>query len=394
VGGAWAFDSEASAGDTVPTLDSIERFMSPFEQAQLWQSPDYNQFHLNYENALPAPSNFGYAFGTLHDFDNALKARYGPWSSLASYVEEAQLQDYETQRAQFEAYIDHSTRSKAPSTGVVYWQLNKGWPTLLWDLYNYDYDEAGSYFGAKKANEPLHALYAYDDGTVALDNLGSATQRHLSVEANVYAIDGKLVNRKTRGGIKLTGQAVLTNVLRPTVPRATNPSTPAQTYFVELLLRHAGKLVNRNVYWFSTQRDLVNWKKTLGQPQASMKQFADFGALRNLPTARISVTAHTHPQPGTDGATDVTELTITNISSTKTVALFLRSDIRRGTGTGALAPGDNQVLPVVWSDNDTTLWPGESETLRATYRASDLDGQSPVATVFGWNVASVAVGAT
>jgi exo-1,4-beta-D-glucosaminidase len=160
------------------------------------------------------------------------------------------------------------------------------------------------------------------------------------------------------------------------------------------LLRHAGKLVNRNVYWFSTQRDLVNWKKTLGQPQASMKQFADFGALRNLPTARISVTAHTHPQPGTDGATDVTELTITNISSTKTVALFLRSDIRRGTGTGALAPGDNQVLPVVWSDNDTTLWPGESETLRATYRASDLDGQSPVATVFGWNVASVAVGAT
>jgi exo-1,4-beta-D-glucosaminidase len=29
VGGAWAFDSEASAGHTVPTLDSIGRFMSP-----------------------------------------------------------------------------------------------------------------------------------------------------------------------------------------------------------------------------------------------------------------------------------------------------------------------------------------------------------------------------
>ena len=36
----------------------------------------------------------------------------------------------------------------------MYWQVNKGWPTLLWDLYNEDGDQAGSYFGAKKANTP------------------------------------------------------------------------------------------------------------------------------------------------------------------------------------------------------------------------------------------------
>ena len=60
----------------------------------------------------------------------------------------------------------------------MYWQLNKGWPTLLWDLYNHDYDQAGSYFGAKKANEPVHVLYTYDDGTVSVDNLagGSAAR--------------------------------------------------------------------------------------------------------------------------------------------------------------------------------------------------------------------------
>jgi exo-1,4-beta-D-glucosaminidase len=152
VGGAWGFDSEASAGDTVPTLDSVRRFLSPLEQTELWQNPDYNQYHLNYEPGLPGPSNYGYSFGTLHDFDQALRARYGRWSSLGGYIEEAQVQDYETQRAEFEAYIDHSTRHRAPSTGIVYWQLNKGWPTLLWDLYNYDFDQAGSYFGAKKAN--------------------------------------------------------------------------------------------------------------------------------------------------------------------------------------------------------------------------------------------------
>ena len=54
--------------------------------------------------------------------------------------------------------------------------LNKGWPTLLWDLYNYDYDEAGSYFGAQKANRTLHAFYVPGNHTVTLDNLGGHTQ--------------------------------------------------------------------------------------------------------------------------------------------------------------------------------------------------------------------------
>ena len=113
--------------------------------------------------------------------DTAIGNRYGQWGSLQQYVQEAQVQNYETQRAEFEAYIDHSTNPDAPSTGIVYWQLNKGWPTLLWDLYNHDFDQAGSYFGAKKANEPLHALYAYDTGTVSVDNLSGSAQDGLSV---------------------------------------------------------------------------------------------------------------------------------------------------------------------------------------------------------------------
>ncbi len=131
VGGSWGFDSEASAGDTVPTLDSIDRFMSPFEQEQLWLEPDFNQYHTNYEAELPNARNEGYSFGTLYELDKAITSRLGPWSSLAQYVQEAQVQNYETQRAQFEAYIDHSTNRPTPSTGVVYWQLNKGVPTLL-----------------------------------------------------------------------------------------------------------------------------------------------------------------------------------------------------------------------------------------------------------------------
>src|SRR6185437_15067428 len=158
-GGSWGFDSEQSAGNTIPTLDSINRFLSPADQAALWQSPGANQYHNNYEGT----KHTGYAFGTLYNLDTAITQRYGPWSGLGQYVEEAQVQNYESTRAQFEAFLAHSTRTTAPSTGTVYWQLNKGWPTLLWSLYNNDGDQAGAFFGAQKANRPLHALYALDD---------------------------------------------------------------------------------------------------------------------------------------------------------------------------------------------------------------------------------------
>jgi len=388
VGGSWGFDSEASAGDTVPTMDSIERFMSPFEQEKLWQEPAFNQYHTNYEPELPGPKNEGYSFGTLYELDRAISSRYGSASSLAQYVQEAQVANYETQRAQFEAYIDHSTNQPTPSTGVVYWQLNKGVPTLLWDLYNQEFDQAGSYFGAQEANAPLHALYAYDNNTVTLDNLTSTTQSGLSVESKVYDLEGHLLDDQSAGGITLTAQGVSNALITPKIPPATAPPAPAKTYFVELLLKQGATIVDRNVYWLSTQPDIVNWEQSEGEPQASMSQYADLSQLRQLPPATLHISAHTQAQPGPDGADALTSVTITNSTSTPTVAFFLRADVRRGSSEGTPAPGDNEVLPVFWSNNDTTLWPGETETLTAAYRAADLDGLSPVISISGWNVPS------
>ncbi|MGZ4249894.1 MAG: glycosyl hydrolase 2 galactose-binding domain-containing protein [Solirubrobacteraceae bacterium] len=384
VGGAWAFDSEAGAGHTVPTLDSIQRFLSPFEQDQLWRNPDYNQYHANYEPDLPGPDNGGYSFGTLHDLDAAISNRYGAWSSLSQYVQEAQVQNYETQRAEFEAYIDHSTNKDAPSTGIVYWQLNKGWPTLLWDLYNNDFDQAGSYFGAKKANERLHVIYTYDDGSVSIDNLSNRDRHGLSVVSNVYGVDGRQLDHQTASGVSVGGQGVARNVLHPAVPATTTPPTPAKTYFVELLLKRHHKVVDRNVYWLSTQQDVVDWDKTIGNPQATMSQFANLTALQSLPAAAVRVSAHS--TSAGDGL-EKTVVRITNRSSQPTVAFFLRADVRRGSRSGAPAPGDNEVLPIFWSDNDVTLWPGESETLRASYRRADLHGASPVVSVSAQNSA-------
>jgi len=317
------------------------------------------------------------------ELDSAMQARYGSWSSLAQYVLEAQVQNYEDTRAQFEAFIDHWNNAASPSTGTVYWQMNKGWPTLLWALYNNDYDQAGSYFGAKKGNSTIHALYAIDNATVSVDNLAGASQSGLSVTATVYDINSNVLDRQTSTTLSLASQAVVNNVLTPRVP-ATG-STPVQTYFVELVLSQNGVAIERNVYWLSTKADVVNWSKSLGQPKSTISQYADLTALRNLAAGTVSVTA--------SSSNGTTTVTITNTSTTHTVAFFIRADVRRGTTSGMELPGDNEVLPITWSDDDITLFPGESQTLTATYDPTLLQGARPVVSIQGWNVTGFDVGA-
>jgi len=389
-GGSWGYDSEQSAGDTVPTLDSLGRFMSAADLANLWQHPKASQYHANYEGT----KHTGYHFGTLFNFDTALTDRYGAWSGLDQYVEEAQVQNYENTRAQFEAFIDHASNTPVPSTGTIYWQLNKGWPSLLWTLYGSDGDQPGSYFGTQEANKTLHALYALDNGTVTLDNLSGATQSGLSVQAKVYSLAGALLDSQTASNITLASQQVLGGVLTPKVPAATTPPAPAQVYFVELLVRDSsGAIVDRNVYWQSTQQDITNWSASLGNPQGTLSQYASLQALQTLPTTTVSATATTTWQAGPDGGDLATKVTITNTSATPTAAFFLRADVRRGTASGQDLPGDNELQSSIWQDNDITLWPGESQTLTVTYDSADLQGATPVISLSGWNVPKIDIAA-
>jgi exo-1,4-beta-D-glucosaminidase len=378
-GGSWALDTEESAGDTVPTLDSINRFLSPSDQAALWQKPDFNQYHANYE-----PGHGGYKFGTLFLFDQALTNRYGKWTGLNGYVQEAQIQNYENTRAQFEAFLAHSTNAVAPSTGTIYWQINKGWPTLLWDLYNYDGDQAGSFFGAKKANRSVHALYELDSNKVTLDNLSGTTQSGLSVQSKVYNTAGTVLDDQTASGLDLTSQQVRNGILTPKVPTATG------TTFVELVLRQGGAVVDRNVYWIPAKQDAVDWSKTIGNPSASFTSYANMQDLQALPASSISVTASSQSQPGPGGADTVAKVTVTN-TSTKALAFFLRADVRRGTAAGTELSGDNQVTSALWDDNDITLFPGESQALNVSYRSADLRGATPVVSVYGSNATKIDV---
>src|SRR2546427_10320426 len=78
---------------------------------------------------------------------------------------------YDGQRAMFEAYA----RNKYTSTGVIQWMLNNAWPSLIWHLYDYYLKPAGGYFGTKKACEPVHPQYSYDDKSVVAEKTNERT---------------------------------------------------------------------------------------------------------------------------------------------------------------------------------------------------------------------------
>lgn len=369
LGGAFGFDSEISAGASIPLLPDLARMLSPQEQEALWKSPQARQFHAGAAWSV---------FATLAPFDAALARRYGAPKSLADYVAKAQLDNYENVRAQFEA---RNARMNAPqpATGVIYWMLNSAWPSLHWHLYDYFLNPAGAYFGAKKANEPLHIQYSYDTRAIVLVNQTARRERGLSARIRVRTLDGAVAYERSIQGLELAPQG--TRVMS-TLPQIAGLS---RTYFLELELAGAdGAAVSRNVYWLSMQSDELdyahsNWYLT------PVTRYADLTALESLPQATSDVRA-TLRQAG-DG--EVLTIRVAVPASSPAPALLQHLTVKS-------AGADEPLVPILWSDNDVTLWPGESVTLTARLGASggSAGAAMPLLEVSGWNVATRSVTVT
>jgi exo-1,4-beta-D-glucosaminidase len=127
--------------------------------------------------------------------------------------------------------------------------LNSGWTSLHWQLFDYYLDQNGAYYGAKKANEPLHVQYSYDDRTVVVTNSRHGAETGLTVETALFAMDGTRKYAKNVAGLSVPGDGGRAVAL--TVPRV---SGLAGTYLARLVLKdRSGRETSRNVYWLSTE---------------------------------------------------------------------------------------------------------------------------------------------
>jgi exo-1,4-beta-D-glucosaminidase len=351
-GGAHGFNTETSPGPAVPPVESLRR-MLPADH--LWPIDDVWNYHAG-----------GGQFRTLQRFTDALSARYGPASGIEDYAVKSQLMAYEGERAMFEAFA----RNKYAATGVIQWMLNNAWPSMIWHLYDYYLRPGGGYFGTKKACEPVHVQYSYDDRSVVVVN---GTDRGVAARLTVKVMNLDASEKFARDVPVDVAADTSRRVLM--IPEIAGLS-PA--YFVDVRLSSPdGRLLSSNFYWLSTTPDDLDWQKSTWY-MTPAKAYADMTALQTLQPARV--TAAMRLLAASRGADPQALVTLTNTGSS--VAFFLRLQITRGAG-------GEEVLPVFWEDNYLSLLPGETRTVTATWRARDLGAAQPALVVSGWNVARI-----
>ena len=359
-GGAHGFNTETSPGPAVPPVESLKR-MLPADD--LWPINSAWNFHAG-----------GGAFRDIHVFTEALNNRFGQATSLEDYVLKAQVLAYEGERAMFEAY----GRNKYTSTGVIQWMLNNAWPSIIWHLYDYYLRPGGSYFGAKKGCEYLHVQYSYDDQSVVVVNSYYQDFPGMKVSAKVYSLDMS---------VKFSQEATL-NVGPDSTSRVFTVPTSGElskTYFLRLDLSDAsGKNVSNNFYWLSTQPEVLDWDRSTWY-YTPTKTFADLTGLQGLPKVDLNATAESE----TNGDDAITRISVENPSHD--LAFFVHFKVvaqggRSGFGEEEGGRSDDEVLPILWSDNYVSLLPGEKRLITASYAKRRLRSGKAVVKIDGWNV--------
>jgi exo-1,4-beta-D-glucosaminidase len=352
-GGAYGYNTETSPGPAIPPRASLERFIP---KDHLWPIDEVWNYHSG-----------GERFTTVNVFTDGLNRRYGQATSLDDYERKAQAMTYDGERAMFEAY----GRNKYTSTGVIQWMLNNGWPSLIWHLYDYYLVPAGGYFGTKKAMEPVHVQYSYDDNSVAVVNSTYEALKGMKVSAKIYNIDAQ---EKASHDVTLDLSAD-SSIKAFDLPKVDGLS---KTYFLRLQLNDAeGRVVSDNFYWLSTKADTLNWAKrqdTVYTPQA---EFGDLTGLNSLPSVKLTANS--------DSRQALMQVHVSNPSNA--IAFMVHLRVTRGKD-------GEDATPIFWQDNYFSLLPGEHRTVTAKLDPAALEGKEPVVVLDGWNVDAVVVGTT
>ena len=350
-GGAFGFNTETSPGAAIPAIGSLKKFLP---KDHLWPIDNLWNFH----------SGAGSFNGNLEHFNSSMNAMYGPPKGFDDYIVKSQAMAYDGERAMFEAYA----RNKYKSTGVIQWMLNNAWPSVIWHLYDYYLQPAGGYFGTKKACEPLHIQYSYDDRSVVVVNNVNQSFTELTAEASMYNFNlRRLFFRK----VQLTSTADSVQKIL-TIP---DESIDTDVHFVQLtLLDKTRRVVSTNFYWLPKKLSTFDWSTEHEKQHpyyTGVTSYEDLSMLNQLQKVHLDVTASaSRPLEGED-----VRVQIHNPSKNLAFQIHL-SVVDEKSG--------EEILPVLWEDNYFSLMPGESRAVVAHYSSTNA-GHLKLE-VSGWNI--------
>ncbi len=318
---------------SIPTLESIHAMMP---------EKDWNPIPLNDDWA---EHDLARGNGQGSQYPQVLAARYGPFSNLAEFVRKAQLANYEAFRAMYEGRL---AKMFNPSNAVITWMSNPAQPSFTWQIYSYDLEPFGSFFGVKKACEPVHIQMNQNDFHLMVINNTPKQLGGLTASVRVFNADASLKHEHQTPVTAAPSTATDLGAVE-------FPSDLSPVHFVKVELRdNQNHLVSDNFYWRGVQQD-------------------DLTALDGLPAAQL------------DGkivrrdSGDKCLLDVTLSNPTKVIAVMAHIQLRR-------EKSNQRVLPVYYSDNYVSLLSGESRTITIEAASSDLAGEKPLVVLDGWNV--------
>jgi len=75
-----------------------------------------------------------------------------------------------------------NTDQAASFTGCI----TRAWPKMYWQLYDYFFAPNGAFYGTRKACEPVHIQYCYDDRSIRVVNSNYNDFAGLKATAKLY----------------------------------------------------------------------------------------------------------------------------------------------------------------------------------------------------------------
>ncbi|WP_174298848.1 glycoside hydrolase family 2 protein, partial [Sphingomonas bacterium] len=324
--------SVESGTPSFPTLESWKRAIPPADRWPISDAWAYHDWHQGGNGGV----------GTYMD---VLAARFGPGTSLADFERKAQMIQYESYRAVFEGM---NAGLWTRNSGRMLWMTQPAWPSSHWQMFSSDYDTHASFYGVKKASEPVHVQMNLPDHKVVLVNNRLADLGRVTVRAKVVALDGRVLAER---------DATIAAPREAVSDAFTLDLAPALAQGVALVRLEAvdatGAVLSTNFYW-----------------QAG--DDASFRAMNALAPVTLGMTTTSR----VEGDESVTTVRLTNTSATPAIEAKL---------TMVNADG-GQVLPAYFTDNYVSLLPGETRDIEIRYATAGA--ADPHVALRGWNVAA------
>lgn len=320
-----------------PSLPTLEAWSRAIPKADQWPISDTWAYHDWHQTGN----------GGVGSYMQALEARFGAGTSLPDFERKAQMMQYESYRAIFEGM---NAGLWTVNSGRMLWMTQPAWPSSAWQIFSSDYDTHASFYGVKKASEPVHVQMNLPDGKVVLVNNRLAPITGATVTAKVVDLAGKTLAEKRT---TITARAEAANdAFALDLPGLTANGM----VLVSLKATDAsGAELSNNLYWQG-------------------KDDAAYRALTRLYPVTLTTSATATP------AGEETEVRVTLTNPASTPAIETKLTVMNADGS--------QVLPAYFSDNYVSLLPGEARTVTVRYPAAKANGARIA--IRGWNVAAAA----